>query len=235
MIVCHKHRFIFVKTRKTAGTSIEVALSSLCGEGDIITPIAPEDERVRQELRYRGPQNDLIPFRRYRGWEWRRLLLRGKRARFFNHMTARRARIALGDEIWNSYFKFCFDRNPWDRIVSLYHWRCFRAGDTGLNFDKFLLGERPYLMSNYDIYSIDGQVAVDFVGRYENLVEDFNRALTRIGIDTKVDLPRLKATARTDRRPYQQIITPDQQRYIANYCGSEIALLGYEFSAPQRP
>jgi hypothetical protein len=48
MIVSHKHRFIFLKTKKTAGTSIELALSALCGRDDIITPLAqPEDEPLR--------------------------------------------------------------------------------------------------------------------------------------------------------------------------------------------
>ena len=37
MIVSHKHKFIFFKTRKTAGSSIQVALAKHCGEDDIIT------------------------------------------------------------------------------------------------------------------------------------------------------------------------------------------------------
>ena len=47
MIVSHKHKFIFVKTVKTAGTSVEIALSRFCGENDIITPIHPPDEELR--------------------------------------------------------------------------------------------------------------------------------------------------------------------------------------------
>ena len=38
MIVSHKHKFIFIKTKKTAGTAIEAALSELCGPQDVITP-----------------------------------------------------------------------------------------------------------------------------------------------------------------------------------------------------
>jgi len=43
MIISHKYKFIFIKTVKTAGTSIEVFLNNYCGEEDIITPIHPKD------------------------------------------------------------------------------------------------------------------------------------------------------------------------------------------------
>ena len=57
MIVSHEHRFIFIKTRKTAGTSIEISLSKYCGPNDIITPIAEVDEKIRESLGHKGPQN----------------------------------------------------------------------------------------------------------------------------------------------------------------------------------
>ena len=57
MIVSHEHRFIFVKTHKTGGTSVEIALAEHCGPDDIITPIVEEDEAYRTELGFRGPQH----------------------------------------------------------------------------------------------------------------------------------------------------------------------------------
>lgn len=50
VIVSHEHKFIFMKTRKTASTSVEIALSRVCGERDIITPDLAEDEELRQQI-----------------------------------------------------------------------------------------------------------------------------------------------------------------------------------------
>src|SRR4051794_2759880 len=43
MIVSHEHRFIFIKTHKTAGTSVEVALSRVAGEDAIVPPTTPAE------------------------------------------------------------------------------------------------------------------------------------------------------------------------------------------------
>ncbi|WP_275670288.1 hypothetical protein [Okeania hirsuta] len=40
MIISHKYKFIFLKTIKTSGTSIEIYLSRFCGDDDVITPIS---------------------------------------------------------------------------------------------------------------------------------------------------------------------------------------------------
>ena len=64
MIVSHKHKFIFLKTKKTAGTSIELALSRLCGPADVITPLTAD--RRGAATGGRGAQNW-----RLHGW-WRK-------------------------------------------------------------------------------------------------------------------------------------------------------------------
>lgn len=50
MIISHEHRFIFLRTAKTASTSIETALSRICGDRDILTPDSPEDDRRKLEM-----------------------------------------------------------------------------------------------------------------------------------------------------------------------------------------
>ena len=70
MILSHEHKFIFLGTKKTAGTSIELALSELCGPDDVITPLTREDEARRAGRR--GAQN----WRLHSWWKSPRLLKR---------------------------------------------------------------------------------------------------------------------------------------------------------------
>jgi hypothetical protein len=61
VIVSHEHGFVFMKTRKTAGTSVEIALSRVCGDDDVITPVTDDDELLRRARGGRGPQHHLEP------------------------------------------------------------------------------------------------------------------------------------------------------------------------------
>ena len=71
MILSHDYRFIFVKPKKVAGTSLEILLSQLCGPDDIITPIARKDEATRSRLGFPGPQNYRKRLRETNFDDWR--------------------------------------------------------------------------------------------------------------------------------------------------------------------
>ena len=57
MIISHKHKFIFIKTFKVSGTSMEIALSRYIGNEDILTPLNLEDEIKRYKKTGVLPQN----------------------------------------------------------------------------------------------------------------------------------------------------------------------------------
>lgn len=235
MIVSHTHRFIFVKTRKTAGTSIEIALSRFCGPDDIITAISPEDEGLRQQLGYRSAQNDLLPFRRYSAGRWRQLLTEGRRARLYNHMRADMIRSVVGPSVWDRYYTFTVERNPFDRAVSVYYWET-RDADPRPTISEFLRTSNAKVLSNYDHYSIDGVPAVDRIVRFENLTSDLEEVRLAIGLPEPLTLPHSKGGLRRSPDHYSVVLSDGDRQVIERTCAREIALLGYTFeSAPDVP
>jgi hypothetical protein len=143
-------------------------------------------------------------------------------------MPAEEARALIGDKFWRSYFKFAFERNPWDRQVSFYHHR-YRRKAKPPPFSTFIHGDRRARINNYEIYSIDGDVAVDFVGRFETLKEDLKRAFGQVGIAFNMELPRAKTTFRRSTLPYREYYDEDTRAIVADWYTREIELLDYEF------
>lgn len=234
MIVSHENKFIFLKTKKSAGTAIEAALSEICGRQDVITPFREECDQHRKG---RPPQNYRIehPLKPKRSL-LRKVLMRPERywhpsIGFYEHMPAWRVRAYLGEEVWRSYFKFAFDRNPWDRQISYYLYKT-KSKRVRPSFERFMSKRRRAYVDNYSIYTLDGSVAVDFLGRYENLENDLHKALEIVGVRTRLQVPRTNVTPNKDHsRNYQSYYSPEIQAIVADWYAPEISLLGYAFEA----
>jgi len=230
MIISHEHKFIFLKTNKTAGTSIEAALCKLCGEADVITPFRLDNEKARLG---RGPQNYRIehPLKPKRPL-WRKLLGRPERywhpsVGFYEHMPAWQVRDYVGEEVWRTYFKFAFDRNPWDRQVSWYFYKT-KSKAQRPSFERFMTSRRHAYVDNYQLYAIDGAPAMDFIGRYEQLEQDLGNALSMIGLDNAINLPKTNVT-KTREQNYRSYYSAGTKALVADWYAREIALLGYGF------
>lgn len=232
MIVSHKHKFIFIKAKKTAGTAIEAALSELCGPEDVITPYREESEQDRKGL---SPQNYRIehPLKPKRPL-LRRLLMRPERyyhpsVGFYEHMPAWRVRDYVGEAVWRSYFKFAFDRNPWDRQVSWYLYKT-KSKPARPSFERFMASRARAYVDNYQLYTIEAALAVDFLGRYEKLEQDLNAALERAGVGRRVTVPRTNITPNKDEsRDYRSYYSHETRALVAEWYQPEIALLDYGY------
>lgn len=231
MIVCHKYKFIFLKTSKTAGSSIEMALSRFCGPEDIITPLSEEEDALRVQQGGVAPQNYLeYPFR-YKPSQLWKFISRGKSLRrFYNHIPARKIKQRLGKNIWDSYYKFCVVRNPWDRVISQYYWR-LRNEEGAMSIDEFLYSRHidSLLRKGIGVYTIDRKIAVDKICRYESLTEDLEEVRNKLGLPEAISLPRAKSTFRKDNRHYSEVFSEAQKERIGAIFSDEIKLLGYEY------
>lgn len=241
MIICHRYRFIFIKTRKTAGSSVEIALSRFCGKGDVVTPLSAErgEEELRQAEGGYGPANHAKPVREHRGLkEWRRLLLRGQRTSYGEHLTAPEVRRLVGSEIWAQYTKVTVERNPWDRALSRYWWQRQRWEEKGRGgfpgvseYLDWLERNKPHWLSNWGHYTIDDAIAVDRVLLYEDLGEELAMLGEGLGLPEPLALPRQRAKGgfRKDPRGYREVLTDADRKRIGRVCRREIEAFGYVF------
>jgi hypothetical protein len=78
-----------------------------------------------------------------------------------------------------------------------------------------------------------GDVAVDFVGRYETLHADFLQVARTIGLPAGTTLPRLQSNPRVV--DYTSFYTPETRELVATRFARDIELFGYQFDHPGRP
>jgi len=231
MIISHKHKFIFIKTQKTAGTSIEIALAKICGPDDIITTIGYKDEAKRREIAGRGAQNHLLPFSKFGKINWLKYLFRGKRPNLFHeHISAEDVKALIDKDIWDSYYKFSFDRNPWDKFVSFYHWST-RKKDKDLSIDEFIAQGKAIEYKGFDLYTVGGTQPIDQVFKYENLSEALEIISEKLGLDEKLKMPKYvaKGGIRKDKSHYSKVLSDYAKRKIELLAAREIAFMDYKY------
>ena len=178
-MICHHYQCIFVHVPKTAGMSIEFFFLSLLGlTWDTRGPLLLGDN-----LKPWKPELGPIHLPHLKAEEYVKCQY-------------------VPQEMFDKYFIFSFVRNPWDRMVSIYKWLSFSKL---CDFKTFIMDrvwnellDRKYywmIKPQYNfIFDKDGKQLVDFIGRYENLHDDFNEVCKNIGLSSH-ELPVVNRAA----------------------------------------
>jgi hypothetical protein len=238
MIISHLRKFIFIKTFKTGGTSLEIALSKYCGDDDILTPLISEDEKTRTELSGRSAQNYHKGLREHRIRELARLLMSGKRQpKFWEHASANFIRGQVSGEVWNGYFKFAVSRNPYDRTLSRYYFTMNNGSPIphqhGItNLSQLMRYHPDFVTENWKMCTRSDALIVDDVARYESLESDLDRISRSIGLDRNIydDLKhiRTKSIYRPKNPETRYRMTEEERSIVRLMCRREFETFGYD-------
>ncbi len=121
MIISKKNKFIFIKTPKTAGSSLEFYLSQFCGKEDIITPLQPDEENLKKKSNILTKRNYIVKtfsLRNFKKFQFTKKII------LHDHVSLnyieKNIKLNLKD-----YYIFAFVRNPFEWIVSLFWWHLY--------------------------------------------------------------------------------------------------------------
>ena len=220
-IVSDEHRFVYFVVQKVACTSIKTTLAPLFGidtaKADALQREAKPHFIIHRIFRESGYQID-------------------------------KAELLTSPQ-YDDYFKFAFVRNPWDRLVSCYsdkivgknHKRhdirpaLFPGICKGMPFDEFVRAvhaipdkeaDSHFRSQHVSLCEPDGRIMVDFVGRFENLHEDFAYVSREIGVP-EIELPHI---LRSERGPgYRAFYDEDTEVLVGERYEKDVELFDYTF------
>ena len=195
IMISHKYKCIFVHIRKTGGNSISSFLKEHDGNAEYAV----------------HPQHNL-------------------------HAPLNWYESKYGEQIYNNYFKFTIVRNPWDLRVSFKKWCANTGGRLGkyarqLSFSDWIKRYSVRYNPNKtgvgmtQLSYLNPIENVDFIGRFENLQEDFNIICDKIGIPQQ-QLPHENAT---QHKHYTEYYDDETKSIVAKKYAKDIEYFGYEF------
>ncbi len=257
MIISPSHNFIFLHSRKTAGSSITAALNKYLGPEDIQIGAWPDSifagGRINAATRrvvLRSLRKTLFPSLRHsfhtggvafdpfsvnaavRKYYLERGLVNGA------HSSATDVQ-RFAPDIWGNAFKFCFVRNPWDHAVSDYHWRCSQKKCNTVGFKEFLhrLHDplrpdpeklRPPIVSNWSVYTINNKIAVNYVARYENIDQELGYIGDKIGLEIDITNTHSKRGIRKKKKPLEDYYDDEAIELVRDVYKLEIEEFNYK-------
>ncbi len=154
--------------------------------------------------------------------------------------------VIFGRKTFNDYFKFCFVRNPWDRLYSAYRFLIKGGWDENdkawalkniaeyKSFDEFVKGwltpENLYsymhFIPQYEfVCDHRKRILVDYIGYFETINEDFDTICGILNIPAK-----LEHTNKSTELDYKAHYNEETIDIVAKLYQQDIDMFGYSFN-----
>lgn len=215
MILSRGRRYIFIHIPKTGGTALTRALEARAMKDDVIVADTPKGRRRRARLKGVATAG-----------------------RLWKHATLADIRGLASDAEIGAFFTFTLVRNPWDRLVSYYHWlrsQSFAHPAVALaktrDFSAFLnaaetrasIAAHPY---GHYVTTAEGSERCDLFIRLEHFDDDVRPLEAHLGFR----LAPLAATNRSERtRDWRGYYSDPDAETLRTICAEDIARFGYTF------
>jgi hypothetical protein len=230
-MILYQQKLIFIHIPKCAGSSIEKAFNYIDDYENYSPEVFGPDHRPIRALE----QGD-FSFNRISSWEnftETRRRLRDVKKQKPNPMK----NLQVTAEQYQSFYKFTFVRNPWARAYSMYkhimreehkqrRYKMHKLPDTSFKtFLQHYAGKKDIQPQMYWLKNFAGENAMDFVGRFENLNDDFAKVCQDLNIEP-LALPHVYKGSGDDYRQHFDTAMVD---LLADVYSEEIELFDYRF------